>query len=149
LYVVAVVIEAAAENFKAYDLNDCVWATADQESSLSCGMTPAAVGTASACLKGLLRYLATAGLPAEVLQELQQQQAAAQQQLDSLRGGEAAGADINGVQRQLRSFAQAMAGRIPLSTACNNPGCMSLAQRSELLLVGGKSCVCGRCKAAR
>jgi hypothetical protein len=40
-------------------------------------------------------------------------------------------------------------GRIPLSTACNNLGCVNLAQRSELLLVGGKSCVCSRCKTAR
>jgi hypothetical protein len=47
------------------------------------------------------------------------------------------------------SFAQAVTGRIPLSIACNNPSCTNLAQRSELVLVGGKSCVCARCKAAR
>jgi hypothetical protein len=99
----------------------------------------------------LSSFLPTAGLPAEVLQQLQQQQAAVQQQLTSLQGGQAAGAgsDSCSSAQQLRSFAQAVAGRIPLSTACNNPGCVSLAQRSELLLVGGKSCVCGRCKAAR
>jgi hypothetical protein len=51
--------------------------------------------------------------------------------------------------QQLRSFAQAVAGRLPLSSACNSPGCTNLAQRSELVLVGGKSCVCARCKAAR
>uniref|UniRef100_A0A383WEM8 phytol kinase n=1 Tax=Tetradesmus obliquus TaxID=3088 RepID=A0A383WEM8_TETOB len=54
-----------------------------------------------------------------------------------------------GLPQQLRAFAQAVAGRIPLSSACNNPGCVSLAQRSELLLVGGKRSVCSRCKAAR
>eukprot|EP00883_Tetradesmus_obliquus_P015694 jgi/Sobl393_1/884/SZX75546.1 len=54
-----------------------------------------------------------------------------------------------GLLQQLRAFAQAVAGCIPLSSACNNPGCVSLAQRSELLLVGGKSCMCGRCRAAR
>ncbi|WIA16312.1 hypothetical protein OEZ85_013011 [Tetradesmus obliquus] len=48
----------------------------------------------------------------------------------------------------LSSF-EAVAGRIPLKAACNNPGCVSLAQRSELLLVRGKSCVCSRYKAAR
>jgi hypothetical protein len=87
-----------------------------------------------------------AGLPAEVLQQLQQQ-------LTSLQAVQAAGAGSSsgGSAQQLRSFAQAVAGRIPLSSACNNPGCVSLAQRSELLLVGGKSCVCAvsRCKAAR
>jgi hypothetical protein len=97
-------------------------------------------------------YWHAAGLPAEVLQQLQQQQqAAAQQQLSSLQAGLAAGAapDSSIAAQQLRAFAQAVMGRIPLSSACNNPGCVSLAQRSELLLVGGKSCVCARCKAAR
>uniref|UniRef100_A0A383VIY1 MYND-type domain-containing protein n=1 Tax=Tetradesmus obliquus TaxID=3088 RepID=A0A383VIY1_TETOB len=54
-----------------------------------------------------------------------------------------------GLPQQLCAFAQAVAGRIPLSSACNNPGCVSLAQRSELLLVGGKSCMCSRCRVAR
>jgi hypothetical protein len=90
-------------------------------------------------MEALSCFLTAAGLPADVLQ-----------QLSSLQSGEEAGItpDISSAQ-QLRSFAQAVAGRIPLSTARNNPGCVSLAQRSELLLVGGKSCVCGRCKAAR
>jgi hypothetical protein len=99
----------------------------------------------------LSSHLGAAGLPAEVLQQLLQQQAAAQQQLSSLQAGQAAGAapDSNSAAQQLRAFAQAVSGRIPLSSACNNPGCVSLAQRSELLLVGGRSCVCARCKAAR
>jgi 3-deoxy-D-arabino-heptulosonate 7-phosphate (DAHP) synthase class II len=106
--------------------------------------------TAADGMEALSRFLPTAGLPAEVLQQLQQQLAAVQQQLTtSLQDGKAAGADSDSTAQQLRSFAQAVAGRIPLSTACNNPGCVSLAQRSELLLVGGKSCVCGRCRMAR
>jgi hypothetical protein len=86
-----------------------------------------------------------------VLQQLQQQQAAAQEQLSSLQAGQAAGAAAgsSSAAQQLRAFAQAVSGRIPLSSACNNPGCVSLVQRSEQLLVGGKSCVCARCKAAR
>jgi hypothetical protein len=95
--------------------------------------------------------LGAAGLPAEVLQQLQQQAAAAQEQLSSLQAGLAAGAAAGSscAAEQLRAFAQAVMGRIPLNSACNNPGCVSLAQRSELLLVGGRSCVCARCKAAR
>jgi hypothetical protein len=100
--------------------------------------------------KALARRLGAAGLPAEVLQQLQQQAAAAKEQL-SLQAGLAAGAapDSSSAEQQLRAFAQAVMGRIPLSSACNNPSCVSLAQRSELLLVGGKSCMCARCKAAR
>jgi hypothetical protein len=104
-------------------------------------------------MEALSRCLSTAGLPAEVLQQLLQQHGAAQQQLVSLQGGAPAGtaAALDGscTAQQLRSFAQAVAGRIPLTIACNNSSCTNLAQRSELVLVGGKSCVCARCKAAR
>jgi hypothetical protein len=102
-------------------------------------------------LQALSCDLGAAGLPAEVLQQLQQQQAAVQEQLSSMQAGLAAVAapDSSSAAQQLRAFAQAVAGRIPLRSACNNPGCVSLAQRSELLLVGRKGCVCARCKAAR
>jgi hypothetical protein len=101
-------------------------------------------------LQALSDNLATAGLPVEVLQQLLQQHAAVEQQLRSLQGGVPAGTvDGSGTAQQLRSFAQAVMGRIPLSSACNNPDCTNLAQHSELVLVGGKSCVCARCKAAR
>jgi hypothetical protein len=92
------------------------------------------------CMEALSGYLGTAGLPAQVLQQLLQQHAAEEEQLQMMQSGAA---------QQLRSFAQAVMGRIPLSTACNHPGCSNLAQRSELVLVGGKSCVCACCKAAR
>jgi hypothetical protein len=106
---------------------------------------------ASRCLKVLSCHLRAAGLSAEVLQQLQSQQASAQEHLQSLYAGRAAsGATVSSaVAQQLQAFAQAVAGRIPFSYACNNLTCVSLAQRSELLLVGGKSCVCARCKAAR
>uniref|UniRef100_A0A383VAA9 MYND-type domain-containing protein n=1 Tax=Tetradesmus obliquus TaxID=3088 RepID=A0A383VAA9_TETOB len=115
------------------------------------------------------RYLNAAGLSAGCTQQLQQQRAAVKQQLNNLQDAqhnrvaaassrqadavEAADVHLADMQaaaaKALRAFAQAVAGRIPLSNACNNPGCVSLAQRSELLLVGGKSCVCARSKAAR
>ncbi|KAF6253319.1 hypothetical protein COO60DRAFT_429511 [Scenedesmus sp. NREL 46B-D3] len=107
---------------------------------------------ASLCMEALARCLGAAGLHADVQQQLQQQQAAALQQLQSLQGAAGLAGAVGSSaqqQQQLRDFAQAVAARIPLSTACNNPGCVSLAQRSELVLVGGKSCVCGRCRAAR
>jgi hypothetical protein len=109
-----------------------------------------------------------AGLPASEEQQFAQQLAALKQQLNSVQVTEAAAAaeaaassqqvassaassteQAAAAAQQLRAFAQAVSGRIPLSGACNNPGCVGLAQRSELLLVGGKSCVCARCKAAR
>jgi hypothetical protein len=46
-------------------------------------------------------------------------------------------------------FAWDVTGYIPFSSGCNNPSCGSLEKSSELLLVGGKGCVCARCKAAR
>uniref|UniRef100_A0A383VTR2 phytol kinase n=1 Tax=Tetradesmus obliquus TaxID=3088 RepID=A0A383VTR2_TETOB len=104
------------------------------------------------------------GIAPDVLQHLLQrleQQAAALGALTAQHDNVSAAAEPTALQQllaglqevqlpqQLLSCAQAVAGRIPLSTACNNPGCVSLALRSELLLVGGKSCVCARCKKAR
>uniref|UniRef100_A0A383VU42 phytol kinase n=1 Tax=Tetradesmus obliquus TaxID=3088 RepID=A0A383VU42_TETOB len=112
------------------------------------------------CVDSLLSGLNVAGLPADVMLLLEGQGQAALAVLKKLRD-DAKPAEEYSISeqladmlescllQQLHSFAQAVVGRIPLSTACNNPGCVSLAQRSELLLVGGKSCVCGRCKAAR
>jgi hypothetical protein len=108
-------------------------------------------------------YLDRAGLSSDVSQQLEQQVAAAYEQLAGLLEAmqPAAGAAASAVTtincqpkaaaaaQQLDSMAQAVISRISLSTACNNPGCSNLAQRSELVLVGGKSCVCARCKAAR
>uniref|UniRef100_A0A383VJP3 phytol kinase n=1 Tax=Tetradesmus obliquus TaxID=3088 RepID=A0A383VJP3_TETOB len=99
-------------------------------------------------------------MPADILPQLREQQGAAGAVLRSLLS-EVDAADCStaqqlfvdmqaaGLPQQLRAFAQAVAGRIPLSTACNNPGCVSLAQRSEQLLVTSKSCRCSRCRAAR
>jgi hypothetical protein len=49
----------------------------------------------------------------------------------------------------LASFAEAVVAQLPLRWACNNPGCVNLQQQSELLLVGGKGCVCSGCRRAR
>jgi hypothetical protein len=149
LFVLAAVVEAdaAAATGGAANTSDTAGVL---DSNSSTDVTRYAARTAAECMQALSRFLPIAGLPAEVLQQLQQQQETAQQQLTSVQAGAAAATGSDSSNRQqLRSFAQAVAGRIPLSTACNNPGCVSLAQRSELLLVGGKSCVCGRCKAAR
>uniref|UniRef100_A0A383VCK4 MYND-type domain-containing protein n=1 Tax=Tetradesmus obliquus TaxID=3088 RepID=A0A383VCK4_TETOB len=109
----------------------------------------------------LAHYMNVKGMPADMLLQLREQAAAAAALLGEMLDKSAAAAGSStalqlladmqeaGLPQQLRAFAQAVAGRIPLSSACNNPGCVSLAQRSELLLVGGKSCVCGRCRAAR
>jgi regulator of protease activity HflC (stomatin/prohibitin superfamily) len=110
------------------------------------------------------KHLARAGVSSDVQQQLEQQVAAACEQLANLHVSmsaaettpEAASCTSSSLQpdaaaaaQHLNSMAQAVAGSIALSVACNNPGCSNLAQRSELVLVGGKSCVCARCKVAR
>jgi hypothetical protein len=112
-------------------------------------LTKIHAAAACECLKMLSRFLGAAGLPAEVLQQLQLQQAEVEEQLSSLQDKQAAAPDSSSAH-QLQTFAQVVMGRIALSSACNNPGCVNLAQRSELLLVGGKSYSrCARCKAVR
>jgi hypothetical protein len=107
------------------------------------------------CMVTLTNHLGLAGLTPGQLQQLQEQHAAAMVQLDELwdthavAGPTGSVPQFSAVAQQLQSFAQAVAGRIPLNSACNNPSCVSLGQSSELVLVGGKSCVCGRCKSAR
>jgi hypothetical protein len=51
--------------------------------------------------------------------------------------------------QQLVDFAAALSGRFPAKLACNAPGCSSLAKSSELEAVGGKSCMCAKCRTAR
>jgi hypothetical protein len=51
--------------------------------------------------------------------------------------------------QQLVDFGAALSGCFPAKLCCNAPSCSSLAGRSELEAVSGKSCMCGRCKAAR
>jgi hypothetical protein len=51
--------------------------------------------------------------------------------------------------QQLADFAAALSGCCPAKLCCNAPGCSSLLQFSELQAVGGKSCMCARCKTAR
>jgi hypothetical protein len=111
----------------------------------------------TSCMVALTSHLCRAGLPPDQLQQLQEQHAAAMVHVCELQRAHAGTGPVVSMQQQqlssamqqLCSFAQAVAGRIPLTVACNNPCCTNLAQRSELVLVRGKSCVCARCKAAR
>jgi hypothetical protein len=104
-------------------------------------------------------YLPHAGCALAPLQQLQQQHAALlpllqhippqqpddpQAPLVLLRGLQASGA-----LQQVVGFGGSVCGQLPLRWCCNHPGCSNLAQRSEVLLVAGKSCVCGACRAAR
>jgi hypothetical protein len=103
------------------------------------------------------RYLEMAGLSSDVQQQLEQQVAAASDKVAGLQGAVLLAASrawpsnerpyAGLAAQQLSSMAQAVAGSIARSTACNTPSsCSNLAQRSELVLVGGKSCVCARGK---
>jgi hypothetical protein len=112
---------------------------------VECTPAPGHLVLIELCTEHCAEYLQLLELPESVAQQLTQQVVAATEQLKRLPEA----TETTALAQQLRSFAQAVAGRIPLSTACNNPGCSNLQQRSELVLVGGKSCVCARCKAAR
>jgi hypothetical protein len=104
-------------------------------------------------------HLHLAGIAAGPLQQLQQQQAALLPLLDQIPteqpGDPAAPLAVlrslqaNGALQEMVSFAGGVCGQLPLRWGCNHPGCTNLAQRSEVLLVAGKSCVCGACRAAR
>jgi hypothetical protein len=43
-------------------------------------------------------------------------------------------------------FGHALCAQFPLPYCCNNPGCTELQGASELQPVGGKGCVCARCR---
>uniref|UniRef100_A0A383WA14 phytol kinase n=1 Tax=Tetradesmus obliquus TaxID=3088 RepID=A0A383WA14_TETOB len=51
--------------------------------------------------------------------------------------------------QQLAGFGAALSGRFPAKLCCNAPGCTSLDKFSELEAVGGKACMCERCRTAR
>jgi hypothetical protein len=107
-------------------------------------------------------YLPRAEIAAAPLQQLQQQRAALLPLLEQIPMQQpedpqapllllrtAQGLQSSGALQQVVRFAGAVAGQVPLRWGCNHPGCINLGQRSELLLVAGKSCVCGACRAAR
>jgi hypothetical protein len=64
------------------------------------------------------------------------------QQSDSSDLGAAAAA----VAQQMVALGEALCAQLPLAHCCNNPGCVELRGASELQLVGGKGCVCSRCR---
>jgi hypothetical protein len=51
--------------------------------------------------------------------------------------------------QQLQQVGTALVMQLPQPLWCCNPRCSSLAQLSELALVGGKGCVCSGCRTAR
>jgi hypothetical protein len=53
------------------------------------------------------------------------------------------------ILQQLKALAEALCTQLPLPYCCNNPGCTELRGASELQLVGGKGCVCARCRWVR
>jgi hypothetical protein len=82
---------------------------------------------------------------------------------DSSRDGAGAGQADNGLQQiiinsddlvaalpaiaqQMVALGEALCAQLPLPHCCNHPGCVELRGASELQLVGGKSCVCSRCR---
>jgi hypothetical protein len=100
-----------------------------------------------------------AGIAAGPLQQLQQQQEALLALLGQIPTEQPDNAEallavlrslqVGGALQAVVSFAGGVCGQLPLRWGCNHPGCTNLAQRSEVLLVAGKSCVCGACRAAR
>jgi hypothetical protein len=53
------------------------------------------------------------------------------------------------MQGALQAFAAAVAAVLPTPYCCNNPGCSTLSEASELRLVRGKSSRCSKCKTSR
>jgi hypothetical protein len=58
----------------------------------------------------------------------------------------AAALEVPRVPKLMKEFGGALCAQFPLPHCCNNPGCVELRGASELQLVGGKGCVCGRCR---
>ena len=82
-------------------------------------------------------------LPAQA-SEQQQACAAVLQRLQPLLDGA-----LLQLQQQLVAIGVEVCDAIPLPWLCNNPHCVNLECGSELMLVGGKGCVCGGCRVAR
>jgi hypothetical protein len=55
-------------------------------------------------------------------------------------------AALPSIAQQMVVFGHALCTQVPLPYCCNNPGCTELRGASELQLVGGKGCVCARCR---
>jgi hypothetical protein len=55
-------------------------------------------------------------------------------------------AALPAIAPQMVALGEALCAQFPVPHCCNNPGCVELRGASELQLVGGKSCVCSRCR---
>jgi hypothetical protein len=56
------------------------------------------------------------------------------------------GAATATIRQQMVALGEALCAQLPLAHCCNNSACVQLRGASELQLVGGKGCVCGRCR---
>jgi hypothetical protein len=54
-----------------------------------------------------------------------------------------------GLAEQMQVYGELLTSLLPLPHVCNNPGCVSLEQRSELVLASAKGSRCSCCKVAR
>jgi hypothetical protein len=86
----------------------------------------------------------TSGFQPAPASEQQQALAAILRKLQQLLDGA-----LPQLQQQLLAIGVEVCNAIPLPWLCNNPHCVNLECGSELMLVGGKGCVCGGCRAAR
>jgi hypothetical protein len=59
--------------------------------------------------------------------------------------GKAVAAVFDGLRQELQATGVILS-TLAVPVACNNPSCINMAGPSELLLVSGRSCVCGGCK---
>jgi hypothetical protein len=127
------------------------------------GVVTSAVVLCGCALRAFQQHLPHAGVPADALQELQQELAASMPFADeALEAVQEAGEDdsalpihllqlvlTHDLPEKLDVFAPHVIAQLPLRWACNFPGCANLGGASELALVGGKSCVCSGCRSAR
>jgi hypothetical protein len=108
------------------------------------------------------QQLPQAGVPADALPQLLQELATLMPFADEVLDVHAAAEDNDAVPHvllqlviahdfllQLGVYAGRVVAQLPLRWACNHPCCGNLGGASELVLVGGKGCVCSSCRSAR
>jgi hypothetical protein len=119
-------------------------------SSLSAVVLPGAAGSGKTCAAAKQQLLQLQGC-------LQQELDAARKLLNSAIAGSSSDdsslqlvvSALSSIMQQRNGLAEALCAQFPLPYCCNNPGCTELHGASELQLVGGKGCVCARCRCAR
>jgi hypothetical protein len=56
---------------------------------------------------------------------------------------------MDGLLQQMQDVGELVVTQLPMQYGCNSPGCAVMTGPSEAKLVGGKGCVCGKCRTAR